>query len=55
MKVLTLLNPSKVREVTYVTGKGNFSSYVRKIMNLFLYTLLFKDNSNIYFNRRFCF
>ncbi|WP_176212706.1 hypothetical protein [Clostridium acidisoli] len=35
---MTRLKPSKVREVIYATGKGNFSSYVRKIMNLNLYT-----------------
>ncbi|WP_176212693.1 hypothetical protein [Clostridium acidisoli] len=49
MEELTRLNPSKVREVTYVTDKGNFSSYVRKIMNL--YVLIFIANSTICFNR----
>ncbi|WP_176212715.1 hypothetical protein [Clostridium acidisoli] len=47
MKDLTMLKPSKVREVTYVTGKGNFSSYVRKMVNLNLYILVSKDNSTI--------
>ncbi|WP_176212750.1 hypothetical protein [Clostridium acidisoli] len=51
MEELTMLKPPKVREVTYVTGKGNFSSYVRKSMNL--YVLISKYNSTIYFNRRF--
>ncbi|WP_139795958.1 hypothetical protein [Clostridium acidisoli] len=55
MKDLTKPRPSKVREVTYVTDKGNFSSYVRKIMNLNLYVLIFRDNSTICLNRRFCF
>ncbi|WP_139796082.1 hypothetical protein [Clostridium acidisoli] len=49
MKALTMLKPSKVREVTYVTSKGNFSSFVRKIMNLNLYVLIFRDNSTICF------
>jgi hypothetical protein len=34
MEELTRLKPSKVREVAYASGKGRFSSYVRKIMNL---------------------
>ncbi|WP_176212633.1 hypothetical protein [Clostridium acidisoli] len=55
MEELTRLKPSKVREVTYATGKGNFSFYVRKIMNLNLYVLIFRENSTICFNRRFCF
>ncbi|WP_176212731.1 hypothetical protein [Clostridium acidisoli] len=55
MEELTRLKPSKVREVTYVTSKGKFSSYVRKIVNLNLYILVYKDNFTICFNRRFCF
>ncbi|WP_278326940.1 hypothetical protein [Clostridium acidisoli] len=43
MKELTRLEPSKVREVTYVTSKEN------------LYILVYKYNSTICFNRRFCF